>query len=250
MLIYAREHPTEHSSSWVVEGVFRSLLATPVDAKQPDTDTTWLLMPIMDVDGSYHSLYDNLTTAYYFQQLAATPQDVVAIVKYLRSYLTNNGIIASAISFHGIECNEGPNVYSPFGINHDIYDIVDFNRLWFSRLAKHSITVGKAEPNADGFENHRLNGWCWSRYGAFALVFEINDRYPARRLSLKEIEAIGEDCPLCINEFMATDAGKQRMALIDQFLSNRRKRIDAYYRLHPNADRNTPGVYELVSQGF
>ena len=63
VMIVAREHATEHASSWVAEGVINNVLTA-----QNDTNVLaieWIVIPIEDPDGSAHSRFDQLTDKFF-----------------------------------------------------------------------------------------------------------------------------------------------------------------------------------------
>jgi len=224
ILIIAREHGSEPTSSWVVYGSICKLLEDTPEARQLRKNTTWLLLPIEDVDGSIYSCYEGLTV--YFrpeEQLdprygAKLPIEVGAYMRYLRGFTNFKFPIAAAVSLHNIECNEGGHFFSPFitAIDQDI--IRSFNRNIFSALKVKEFNTDTGYGQTCGSMSSRLFGWCGLQFGSLCLMFETNDRFPAHRLTNREVQSMGQILVKQLSIFFHNPMGIVRLQAVHEKL--------------------------------
>ena len=237
IVVYAREHATKADGSWVVDGVLRSLLSHAHDdlLKQ----YTWILIPILDVDAASHSMQEGEANRAFTYNTAKQYNPYIRYAAYLRAFANANRPIVLAIAIHNCECREYPIALSPFYQIHvtdpaawkrygswcqvsdlpdNHHDTVAFNTLFFNRLRACGMPVGDNEP-LEGLEYilYRLGGSSYRLFDALPLTFEINSRYPDRRLSIAETEDIGDQLVSTVGEFFPTAEGQQRLAACRTF---------------------------------
>ena len=251
-VILAGEHSTEPAGSWAVEGVLRALLSNTPEAMKLRKNTTWLLIPIQDLDGRARSTFDALTMQYYNHQgipggANLTPTEVIAQISYLRTFIESGRPIVLSATWHNVECNEGMPVFSPYAIAEDWNLTVQFNREWFARLNEDTIKTGNAIPLAGGQQQLRLYGWLGSRYGALALAFEVNDRYPTQHSSLWGIEHIGESFASYVTNFFDGDIGQHRVMQTKSTLAKRKQEKDMFLRQNPTGEFE---MDSLITRGY
>jgi len=225
ILIYAREHATEHASSWALSGMLKFLLDQP-DTAELRNGTTWLIIPILDPDGSYHSGFDWLTTHFYQHGNDPlygdyTPTETISYARYLSTIANGGYPIVIAASYHNVECNEGAPVFSPWGLASESQYVQEFNRGWFEYLIDSGIVVGNSIPLQQGTEYHRLFGWCWWQFRSLGLGFEVNDRFPDYRLNMSGINDIGASFVRIVQSFFTSEIGRQRMEMAIERAQNR-----------------------------
>ncbi len=235
MLLTAREHATEHSSSWNVVGVLNYLLSNAPASIEARTNTSWLLVCILDPDGSANSTFDNLTDEFNYKPndekwQSGAPDEVFAYIRYLRAFINSGREMVASVSFHNLECGEGPCVVLPFTTFQYKAETSKFTSLFFHALSDSHIPTGPLEPWDVGCMSFRLYGWCGLRYGAFSLAYETNDRNPARRLSIQEIETIGGIFTHSLVDFFKTPDGQYLSTRRHEFLANRKRQADTFLR--------------------
>ena len=258
-VVFAREHATEHASSWVVDGVLRELIGTQGEKRGKQI---WLIVPIEDPDGSAHSAFDWLTTHFFVHSNDGyygnyTPTEVIDYIRYFRAFVNSGRLITVATTFHNIECNEGPIIFSPWALAPDKGITTAFNKYWFGELRKDAYMVGSEQPQQVGIINGRLYGYCWDKYGSLGLGFEVNDRLPAQRQSLAETQRIGASYAEAISQFMNSDEGKERVLKTQKFIELREQHRKEFLTRQPSTDQmgmflhcwvrilNTIGRYQL-----
>jgi hypothetical protein len=254
IVVIAQEHATEHASSHVVQGLIQFLISNKPEAIQARHDTTWLLIPIYDPDGSAESVFDRLTDQFYQHPgnddcADMTPCEVLLYARYLRAFVNSGRKIASAVTLHNLECNEGPCLLSPFAVWRDRAVVRAFNRQWFTQLRQSEIAVGKDEPEDIGWMNHRLFGWCATKYHALPLAFEVNDRNPATRLSLSQLHELGASLAHNLQTFFASDEGQRYLQTVCQFLREREQRKAEHWKTNP-WPRQDPSVFDYLTEGY
>jgi hypothetical protein len=246
----AREHATEHSSSWVVIGALFSLLSN--GRNQSKANNTWIFIPIEDIDGSYNSQFDSITSHFYKHLTdkvygSYTPVEVLAYIRYLHSFVNAGYPIVSANSFHNVECNEGPNIFSPFAIEGDRKITTVFNKQLFAELQGKGFEVGNYEALDNGWIHNRLYAFCWSKYGSLALAFEVNDRYPKNRCDIADVIGLGSVFSANMAKYLSSDIGKDRITATDRFCEARKQRMTEYYTSDNFRGDDT---YDLLTLGF
>jgi len=256
MLIIAREHGTEHAPSWVVQGVLRQLLADTPESWKLRERTTWLLLFIYDPDGAANSVFHALTDRFFPHKNhpvygSVTPREVIAYVRYLRTFINSGRLMAAVTAFYGLECTEGETVLCPHVMTQERALLLDFNAYWFSRLRKLGIpTHAPREPWHEGHVPYRPHGWCWYWYGAFSPTFEINDRYPAYRLTPEALERLGGHYARTLVAFLDTPAGKRRVQETRLFLEHRAIERTMWFQTSMSGTPDDPTLFDMLSMGY
>jgi len=249
----AREHPSETSGSWAVLGALKALTADSPQAARLRKGNTWLLLPIFDPDGVAAGAFDIRSEKCWISNgpgFRASIPETLADIAYLRAFANAGWFFAASASFYGLECTEGKTVCCPFTEFMTKERAIDFNRFWFARLQVAGISAGPEQPWGSGAMPLRLGTGCSLRYRALALVFEINDRYPASRQTLAGLEAIGGDYPRSMLDWMATPAGMQAMAMLQKAQQGRRLEIaqDEFGKEDYNPDK--PSLNQMLVRGY
>ena len=239
MLLIAREHATEHAGSWALLGALQALLADTPQARALRKNTTWLFIPIEDPDGSAHATFDDLTEMFAIsQEERAAHPEVTAYARYITDYIYSGHSIDIAVSLHNVEANEAMQVTSPFVNSRNAAFALDFNRRYFAALSAQGFRP--ADPSAPwntGFVPFRLYGWCAEAFGTFDLAFEVNDRYPERRLALPQLQTIGAVLAQSLVSWTASPAGARMLARTRQLTELKRlEHLVYHYSAQQNDD--------------
>jgi len=274
VVIYAREHGTEHDSSWTVNGILRSLIDRLRERTESfDKRIIWVLIPIIDVDAASASIHEGVADwGFYYSTEPGMPENPeIAYVAYLRAFANAHTPILLAASIHNCECREYPVALSPFYQTHEadeqrwvLYgswcqaddlsdnhrDTVYFNSLYFQRLRALHLPVGSDEPLA-GAKNMicRLGGNCYKLFNTLFLTYEVNSRYPGHTRSIAEMEELGGHLVDTIHEYITTDHGSQRLTRAKEFLHKRDQQMSLYWEQQDHAVTD-PTWQELIEKGL
>jgi hypothetical protein len=245
-LVVAREHATEPAGSWVVHGVLQRLLtAAPRELRT----VTWLLVPMQDPDGCSESISGRLTDVFYHAAKGATPPEAVAYGRYFVAQANAGRTVDLCISLHGVEANEGPNLFSPFADSRIAPTVVEFNRGLFASVAKGGVTVGKPESQwGTGMMGTRMYAWCAMHFGGVDLAYEVNDRQPGHRLTLQQLTALGGELGSFAAGWLATPPGLDAHARARGTLEARQAARAAYLKARGPASRQE--LHELLDLGY
>jgi len=251
ILLTAREHATEPASSWALAGALTALLRQTPEAEQLRKDTTWLVIPIIDPDGSVNGVFDRLTDM--FSQAPANPADcpeVFAYARYFTQYIYDGRNIDVAVSLHNVEANESEQVVCPFVTLRDREAVLEFNQAFFRSLAGRGFVTGDPlRPWDYGFSPFRLFGWCSVQFGAFALAFEVNDRYPPQRLSLDRLQSLGGVLATSLQGWLDTPEGEIVRARAARLAALKRLERDVHYSRVGYGPEERADV-DLITRGF
>jgi len=251
ILLIAREHATEPASSWVMSGALAALLRQTPEAKRMRRGTTWLLLPIEDPDGSADCTFDRLTELFLdLPADEATAPELYAYARYFSQYIYRGRTVHIAVSLHNVEANETEQIMCPYINSRDQAQVLQFNQTFFGALTARGFTTGDPQRAwASGFAPFRLFGWCADQFGACALGYEFNDRYPQQRLTLDREQEIGEVLAGSLSHWLATPDGKFICARAEQLTRLKRLERSAHYaRAGHTPDGRTH--FELIRQGF
>jgi len=192
ILVYAREHPTECASSWVVYGMVSAVIRAGQQANARHTNCTWLFIPMLDPDGCARSCSDRMAELFIQSKGVVIPPETECYKRYLTDYVRQNGPIDLAVSFHNVESAEFPNFFCPTAAPDYLTTVNAVNRGLFQSLTERQYLTGQSDhPWMTLAMPARLFGWCATTFGSLPLIYEVNDRFPAQRLNLAQLEGMG-----------------------------------------------------------
>ena len=201
VLVIAREHATEPAGSWALQGILTSLLTGTAASKQFRKDTTFIFIPIQDPDGSADSIFDRTTEWMRHAWDPKIPPEMFDYAHYITRFVNGGRSIDMSMVLHNVEANgcqnveanECQNVFCPFIDARFPQATQDFSRGLYDALKVGGYAVPDVDSTKDrGWRMYfRLYGWCAMNYGSFDLAYEVNDRYPANRLTLERLQGIG-----------------------------------------------------------
>ncbi|HEY3379934.1 MAG TPA: M14 family zinc carboxypeptidase [Armatimonadota bacterium] len=251
IIITGREHATEAASSWAVMGALRALLADSAEARALRQDTTWILIPLVDPDGSVASVFDRLTEMFNTMAENSTlSPEALAYARYFTDYVYRGHVIDIAVSVHNLEANEGPNVVCPLISYPNKIAVQDINRCFFDELTKQGLLVADPLTPWDfGWAQYRLYGWCAVNYGAIDLSFEVNDRYAKKRLSLAELQGIGGELARTLVRWTRSSTGERQRVRTSKLFRLQCLERDAYFS-NPDHPLEARTDADMVVRGF
>lgn len=243
VVIIAREHATEQDSSWVASGVISRLLED-----DSLSNITWYIILVLDPDGATKCIHNKLTEK-FIDNPKPIPDEVIKYTTWLVDLVNSGRTIDLVVDLHNVECNEGKNIESPeirpeqkeFGIY--------FNNQLFTRLAEEKYVSGDSLPWSIAWSNYRLHGWCALRFGSLNLAYEINSRYPKRRLSIYETDRIGFYISDEIGKYLLSDMGKKQHEKMTVLLQTRKEQRDKWWSTirHSEDQRD---MFDLLVKGY
>lgn len=209
ILLTAREHATEHASSWAAWGALTALISETPEAARLRHGMTWLILPIQDPDGSATSTFDRLTNLFACPAESVSPTaEVSAYARYLANYIYAGHTIDLAVALHNVEANEGPNLLCPYVPASHAALATQINKEVFATVTRGGFVTGAPDqPWTAGSCTFRLFGWCAAQFGSLDLAFEVNDRYPTHPLSLPQLQALGGTLATGLAAWLQTSSG-------------------------------------------
>ena len=248
--LIAREHASEQASSWALSGALNTLLTESAQAEKLRRGRTWLFIPIQDPDGSAHSTFDQLTERFYRSKNPPTPSEVLSYARYFTDYIASGQSIDTVISLHNVEANECSNVFSPFRNIAFQDEIIQFNKKFFARLEQEGYRPEAPEKCWNtGAMTFRLFGWLADRFGSFDLCYEVNDRYPQKRLTLAQLQGIGRVLAGELAKWTDSPEGQQYHRSVNERLTKHREARTQYLKNKAGGeDERSP--QELLTLGF
>jgi len=208
ILIIAREHATEHASSWALHGALTRVLIESSNGGSLCKDKTWLFIPIQDPDGSSHAIFDRQTETFRSGAREDVLSEVISYSRYFADYVGTDRTIDVSATLHNIEVNEGSQFLCPFVDMRMKESSIQFNRHIFKQLAADGYIVNDPNvPWAQGFIPFRLYGWIADHFKSYDLAYEVNDRYPQQRLSLLRVQRLGAIIAAAVNDWQNSEEG-------------------------------------------
>ena len=195
VLMYANEDGNEPDSSWVVNGAMNYLIqglnSDSKEVKDILSQTTFLFIPLLNPDGWRESSYGSLTYSFYSSDFyyRDIKKEVVSYTKFINEWAGDKKRRLDIIcTMHNIECAEGPNIMFPI-IDNTYKGVEELSGFLLKRFGEYKVSD---EVWTYGFMFRRFNGWCSEKWGGLQILTEINSRYPEKRLSLYDLDKVGE----------------------------------------------------------
>ncbi len=250
ILVIGGEHATEHAASWAALGMLFHLLEETPRATALRAGRTWLFVPMQDPDGQARGLFNRMTDAWCDIHDPATPPEMFAYARYFSDYVYAGHSLDLTVSLHNLEANEGPHLISPLADMRYQAAALAGNRAVMHAARQQGFHIGDPDkPWSTGFMTFRLYAWAALTYGALDLAFEVNDRYPARRLSLMQLQQLGAAMAQGIGDWCAGDDGRQWHAQAQAFMAKRMAERTEYYRKKRGGLAKRED-FELIYRGY
>jgi len=248
ILATAREHATEPAGSWVVQGMLYRLLSD--EGKPLRAHRTWLLLPILDPDGSADAVYERITDLFRKTDVPQTPPEVRQYARYMTRYIADGGQLDLTLSLHNVEATECTNLYCPLMDLAAIEVTSKINTALFADLrARGYVTDDPTRSWYNGFLSFRFYAWCTKRFHALDLVYEVNDRYPDHTLPLEQLARMGGIIAARLAAWCDSDTGRVWHQRAADFLAKHREQRDAYFQSRQR-DPEERTLHEMLNLGF
>jgi hypothetical protein len=93
--------------------------------------------------------------------------------------------------------------------------------------------------------------WLSARFGALDLAYEVNDRFPAKRLGHMHLEGLGAVLAQELSQWCQGTRGQIWHKQVGEVLKEREINRKTYYETAGMASTNAPrGRYDLLMKGF
>ena len=231
IVMYAREHATEHDSSWVAAGAIRAALSDNKSGLTPDR-LTLLIIPLVDPDGAASSTFASLTESYADGRQQPTSE---AISTFFKDWILAGKRLDVVLNLHNVESAEMrmlscPSMEPSFAREEACQT---FHKSFVRPIVEADGFVVNKRVRGRGTRNFRLSGYLRRMYGAFALPYEANVQDPGRHLTLDEAQRLGEGLAVASVEFAESSEGASVFREIRQQQS---ARVAKWERLQPFRD--------------
>ena len=247
ILAYAREHGTEPDGSHCILGLARWLLSDDPAAIVSRRDTTWLLIPILDVDAAARAEY-RLGDVYTANAQPPMPE-ATSYATYLVHRLDAGGRVDMVVNLNNLECDEGGNLLDSVVDPAQKTLTIALNTELFAQAKREGYTTGKPAGWHTGQMPLRLSGWCAAHGGSLALIYELNACDPKSRLSLPRLQHLGAVLGQELSIFLHSPAFAPTASAITAQFAARRQAAAAWWPKvgHPVAART---AFDLFTMGY
>lgn len=246
MLFYA-EDGNEHDANWINLGILTSLLSDDDSVKEVRKKINIIIIPTYDPDGIADSTYAHITNTYRVKSInQQLPVETCAYAKYLTTFIAQGNRLDIVCALHNVECNESTNLLCPIIDARRNDMMVSMNDYILNSISGISISH---QIWMKGFLDYRLNGWCSINFGSIVSIYEANSRFPANRLSLNQLQNVGQSLVKAFTCYTNTMDYARMAQEIDKAQIYHRAKRQQYWAAQKDANRDhTP--YELITLGF
>jgi len=218
VLMYANEDGSEPDGSWVVNGAMNYLIQgiqnNDTEVNKILSEVTFLFVNMLDPVGWSNSTYGAMTYEFNYNDDETNRQEAVKYASFINNWCGDREMRLDVVmNFHNIECNEASsNLLCPLIDLRQVTYISELNKFILTNLSniKTSETVWMTN-----FALNRFMNWCNEVWGSLQIPYEINSRYPNNRLSMKDLDNLGESFVLVINKYFSSDSYEKVLPHID-----------------------------------
>jgi len=203
LLIYAREHSSEHDSSWVSAGA-AEYAASP-EGVELRKHLVLVVVPLLDPDAAITGIYESITRTFDTQRASRESNTYARWVQHRAALDKRFDIV---LNLHNVESGESGHVYcpafaDPWGrdqlgvalVRHLLHELSSaYDTPWRAPAARASRT--------------RLADWLGVYFGSLSIPLEVNSQAPTRHLTGLELRSIGCRLVLSIGNHVASPQGQ------------------------------------------
>lgn len=251
IVIFAREHATEHATSWSALGALERLMDRSVEMDALRAKVSFVIVPLQDPDGAAFSRFENMTNNWDKPRKNARLDEVLAYSRYFRDIIEKeNRTLDVVVSLHNVEANEAPNFMAPFAQSSFRATTEKLNKPLFAQLKEAGYTVASPNPSGTGVMSMRLYGWLAAHLGAMDVAYEVNDRDPENRLSVAGLKSMGALLAEHLGNWTQSEAGNKRHAQARAVLEKRVEERTEFYAEQGQPKSQAARDADLLTQGF
>ena len=246
--VFAREHATEHASSWAAHGMLLYLLHSTPQIDEMRAHVTWIIVPLEDPDGSAQSRFDGMTDLWLIPK--GPKEEVFSYAGYFRDWADKGRTLDLSVSIHNVEANESENLMAPIAQSYYWQPTLEINQKMFETAKQEGFSVSKPEPKGKAVMSSRLYSWLALHYGTMDMAYEVNDRDPNNRLPLERLQLLGSLMAWRFGDWMMSDSGEKRhqqaQMKLQERLIERKKYFEPLYL--PRSEKGRK--FDLLLKGF
>ena len=250
VLMYADEDGDEPDGCWVVNGAMNYLIQglknSDKEVNKILSEVTFLFIPLLDPVGWSNSTYGEMTSefsTYYISEEREPRLEVICYASFIASwcgdYFRRLDII---VNMHNIECNEGPNIFSPVQNINRYEESNNLNKFILSRIS--NVNVGM-DYFTQGYNEYRYSGWCCRLWGCVPVAYEINSRYPNNRLEPYDLDNLGESLVMLFFKYFNSDEYEKALPTIEKAYMEQTLRRNSFLK-----NINIKNNYYTIGEGF
>ena len=211
ILIYAREHATEHDSSWAAEGIVLHALSGHAGGLR--SRFALLVIPLLDPDGAIKANYDDI--AYRFRVGHEAPE-TTAYAHWFHRWIAAGNRLDTVLNLHNVESTEGPSLFCELienyrGRQNESEQVVRY----LARSVLQEGFTSEVRARRVGWMVQRLAGWLGEHYGALPFLFEFNSQAPRSHLTLDETRRLGSVLMTACADYLASPHGSLLLTQVD-----------------------------------
>lgn len=187
---WLQEHPDEHDTSWLGDGVIRFFSNNSPLARQLRKNANVLVIMLSDPDGTIRSQYKNQLHTFIEGHSSKMSR---AYVRWFRKWLNKGGTITTVNTIHNVENNEMKVHLANASVETKDGRYTEVMRL-HNDIVKHVQEQGfkvKKKPWDREYRNDRLGGFLRRHTQSAHLFYETNSQMPNQKLTLHDLRMLG-----------------------------------------------------------
>ena len=246
VVMYAREHPDEHDTSWAVQAAIDWLTSDTPEAKKLRSEITLLAIPLLDPDRAAASKYEVITQNFIYDGQEGL--EARAFAGFFRQWIAAGCRLDLVLNLHNVESAEGSHLFCPatepeperkaLAETYHAAVVTEFNARGYS------VTEKSLGARTTWF---RLSGYLGLMYGPLAAPYELNSQERGRHLTLGELREMGPAFLRVSANFIASPPGDSLVTSIAGFRQRHRERMAKYARIFTERSIDNAIQIEWVS---
>ncbi len=233
VVIYAREHGDEQSSSWAAQGAIEFLVSGEPDAQQIRRRLTFIVIPMLDVDGAAGGIYRGIGDTFSAQRSSRTAE---AYAQFFKSWVDDGKPLDLVMNLRSLETLEGQHlspILSDQRTQQAQWVAAFCNRFVRPLIESAGLSVrftADQTEDADGeaglfpvqkLATECLANWLGDYYGSANVPFVLNSQTARRHLALGQLRTVGGSLASASARNLTSDSAD---ALLSQVNAVRRTR--------------------------
>ena len=227
ILMYAREHGSEHDSSWAVQGAIDWLTSNEPEAQALRSQTTFLAIPMLDPDAAVAAKYEMITQRFVYD--GQEGREARAYASFFKKWVTAGNRLDLTLNLHNVESAEGSHIFCPVvepEPNRKSVSVAYHDGLMRSFAAAGYQTTTK--PLGARTTWFRLSGYLSLMYGPLSMPYELNSQERERHLATAHLREMGSLLMLRTGGFFETSRGQAVLAAATETRQKHNKRMETY----------------------
>jgi len=221
LLIAGGEQATQPDGMWSSIGAIEFLLGDSAAAQRVRKRCRFLIIPMLDPDGTAHQAME-LVNRFSFGSGLAAP---AAYANFFRGWIDAGNRLDVVLEIHNVQSHECPHLSHAFiegGVPRGTLAEA-MNTAIVTRFKAANLLYAPHTQTND-WPARRFGGWLSEHYGPILIVYEINAQDPTRHLDLSELKGTGALFTEAAGDFLFSAAGTELSNVVDQVRAARERR--------------------------